>query len=158
MNFKPRGIRIRNSKIRIALSDLQPVAFTLAKGFESITRRFESPCLVLHNSSFRDSNHCVGDWYSCFSLSSCSLCEIRITEWVIPIGQPQFPYWNLDSNLFMRDSNRLRQSELFRMWIRIAMGRIRIAFVSLHFLECGFESLYEGFKSPSSNLLEKLQN
>ena len=44
------------------------------------------------------------------------------------------------------------------MWIRIVMGGIRIAFVSLYFLECGFESLYEGFESPSLNLLEKLQN
>ena len=38
------------------------------------------------------------------------------------------------------------------------MWGIRIAFVSLHFLECGFKSLCEGFESPSSNLLEKLQN
>ena len=44
------------------------------------------------------------------------------------------------------------------MWIRIAIWGIRIAFVSLNFLECGFESLYEGFESRSSNLLEKLQN
>ena len=97
---------------------------------------------------------------------------IRITWLRIWIGQPQFAYWNLDSNLFMRDSNlfmrdsnlfmrdsnHLRQSELSGMWILIAMGGIWIAFVSLHFLECGFESLYEGFESPFSNLLEKLQN
>ena len=44
------------------------------------------------------------------------------------------------------------------MWIWIAIWGIRIAFVSLNFLEYGFESLYEGFKSPFSNLLEKLQN
>ena len=56
----------------------------------------------------------------------------------------------MDSNHFMRDSNRLRQSELSGMWIRIA-------FFSLNFLEYGL-SLYEGFKSPSSNLLERLQN
>ena len=71
----------------------------------------------------------------------------------------------MDSNRYGRDSNRLRQFALFGMWIRItmwgiqiAMWGIRITFVSLHFLECGFESLYEGFKSSSSNLLEKLQN
>ena len=40
------------------------------KGFESITRRFESPYLVFHNSRFRDSNRCVGD--------SNRLCNIWI--------------------------------------------------------------------------------
>ena len=64
----------------------------------------------------------------------------------------------MDSNRYGRDSNRLRQFALSGMWIRIVMGGIRIAFVSLHFLEYGFESLCEGFESPSSNLLEKLQN
>ena len=64
----------------------------------------------------------------------------------------------MDSNRYGRDSNRLRQSALFEKWIRIVLGGIWIAFVSLHFLECGFESLCEGFESPSSNLLEKLQN
>ena len=67
LNFASKGIRIRNSKIRIALSNLQPSAFTFAKGFESITRRFESPCLVLYNSSFRDSNRCLKDSNPCFS-------------------------------------------------------------------------------------------
>ena len=33
-----------------------------------------------------------------------------------------------------------------------------IYYCSLNFLECGFELLYEGFESPSLNLLEKLQN
>ena len=58
----------------------------------------------------------------------------------------------------MRDSNRLRQSELSGMWIWIVIWGIRIAFVSLNFLECGFKSLFEGFESPFSNLLERLQN
>ena len=64
----------------------------------------------------------------------------------------------MDSNLFMRDSNHLCQSELSGMWIWIVIWGIRIAFFSLNFLECGFESLYEGFESSSLNLLEKLQN
>ena len=67
-------------------------------------------------------------------------------------------FWNVDLNSYMRDSNCLCQSELTEKWIRTAIEGIRIAFFSLNFLECGFESLYEGFKSPSSNLLEKLQN
>ena len=64
----------------------------------------------------------------------------------------------MDSNLFMRDSNRLCQFKLFGMWILIAIWGIRITFFSLNFLECRFESLYEGFESFFSNLLEKLQN
>ena len=106
----------------------------------------------------RDSNRWMGDsnrWLSASLLSSHGIqiawLRIRIAWLRIRIGQSQFPYWNLDSNLFMRDSNHPCQSKLFGMWIRIA-------FVSLHFLECGFESLCEGFESPSSNLLEKLQN
>ena len=106
----------------------------------------------------RDSNHWISDSNRWLSASLLSSHGIRIDWLRIRIGQPQFPYWNLDFNLFMRDSNHLRQSELSGMWIRIAMWGIRIAFLSLNFLECGFESLYEGFESPSSNLLEKLQN
>ena len=127
----------------------------------------------------RDLNHWMGDSNRWLSASLLSSHGIRITWLKIRINQPQFPYWNLDSNLFMRDLNRLRQFELSRMWIRIVMWRIRIAFFSLNFLECGFEllcegfespflvwtflecgfeSLYEWFESPSSNLLERLQN
>ena len=58
-------------------------------------------------------------------------------------------------NRYGRDSNRLRQSALSGKWIRIALGGIRIAFVSLHFLKSGFESPWEGFESSSLNLLEK---
>ena len=65
-------------------------------------------------------------------------------------------FWNVDSNRYVRDSNRLHQFALSGMWIRIAMWGIQIVFISLHFLECGFESLCEGFESPSSDLLEKL--
>ena len=107
----------------------------------------------------------MGDSNRWLSASLLSSHGIWIAWLRIRIGQPQFPYWNLDSNLFMRDSNlfmrdsnRLRQSELSEIWIRIVMWGIRIAFFSLNFLECGFESLYEGFESSSSNLLEKLQN
>ena len=162
LNFAPRGIRICNSKIRIALFDLQPSAFTFAKGFESITRRFESHCLVLHNSSFRDSNRCVGDSNPCFSLSSCSSWEIRIIEWVIRIDGSQllfflhrgfksldfgfesinlktllefgfespssvWTFWNVDSNRYTKDSNRL---------LRICLKSSRI------------ERFFEGFESP----------
>ena len=85
----------------------------------------------------RESNHWIGDLNRWLSASLLSSHGIQISWLRIWIDQPQFAYWNLDSNLFMRD------------WI---------VFVSLNFLECGFESLYEGFESPSSNLLEKLQN
>ena len=70
--------------------------------------------------------------------------------------------WNVDSNRCGRDSNRcgrdsnrLLQSALSGKWIRIALGGIRIAFISLRCLESGFESPWEGFESPSLNLLEK---
>ena len=106
----------------------------------------------------RESNHWIGDLNRWLSASLLSSYGIRIAWLRIRIGQPQFPYWNLDSNLFMRDSNHLCQSKLSGMWIRIAIWGIQIIFFSLNFLECGFESLYEGFKSLSSNLLEKLQN
>ena len=59
---------------------------------------------------------------------------------------------------FIRDWKRFCQFELSEMWIRIAIWEIRVAFFSLNFLECGFESLYERFESSSSNLFEKLQN
>ena len=121
----PRGIQISNSKIRIALFDLQPSAFTVAKGFESITRRFESPCLVLHNSSFRDSNRCLWDSNPCFSLSSCSSWEIRITNgWFESMALNISSFFKRDSNRLIGDSN---QSILIT-----------------------FESLHEGFKSLSS--------
>ena len=55
----------------------------------------------------------------------------------------------------MRDSNRLLQSALSGKWIRIALGGILIAFISLRCLENGFESPWEGFESPSLSLLEK---
>ena len=106
----------------------------------------------------RDSNRLIGDSNRWLSASLISSHGIQIAWLRIRIGQPQFFYWNLDSNLFMRDSNHLSQSELSGMWIRIAIWGIQIAFFSLNFLECGFESLYEGFESPSLNLLEKLQN
>ena len=108
LNFAPRGIRIRNSKIWIALSDLQSSVYTFAKGFESITRRFESPSLVLHLSRLGDSNRCVGDSNLFFS----SLFMF-----------------------FMRDSNRLNRDSNRSSWICL--------------LEFGFESLHEGFESPS---------
>ena len=123
LNFAIRGIRIRNSKIRIALFwpsvfclyfcqririrnskiwiALWPSAFTFAKGFESVTRRFKSPSLVLHNSSFRDSNCCVGD---------------------------SNPYFSSLFMFFVRDSNRC---------IGIQIGGSQLLF----FLHMGFESL-----------------
>ena len=67
--LRQRVIRIRNSKIQIALFGLQ---LQLAKGFESIIRRFELPCLVFHNTRFRDLNRCVGDSNPCFNLFTCS--------------------------------------------------------------------------------------
>ena len=70
------------------------------EGFESITRRFESPCLVFHNSN-----------------------------------------WGFKS---------VNLNLLTGIWIWITSWGIRIAFVSLNSLECGFESLWEGFESPSS--------
>ena len=121
-------------------------------------RGFESLLQSLFMFFMRDSNHWIGNSNRWLSASLLSSHGIRISWLRIQIGQPQFAYWNLDSNLFMKDSNCLRQSELFGMWIRIAMWGIQIVFISLHFLECRFESLYEGFESPSSNLLEKLQN
>ena len=120
-------IRIRNSNIWIALSDLQTSAFTFAKGFESITRRFESPCLVLHNSRFKDSNRCVGDSNPCFNLFTCSLWGIWITMWVIRIGGSQLLFTR-DSNLLIENSNRS---------------------ISTILLEFGFKSFHEGFESPS---------
>ena len=92
----------------------------------------------------------MGDSNRWLSASLLSSHGIWIAWLRIRIGQPQFPYWNLDSNLFMRDSNHFFQFELSRMWVRIIIWGIRIAFFSLNFLECGFESLYEGFESPSS--------
>ena len=91
----------------------------------------------------------MGDSNRWLSASLLSSHGIWIAWLRIRIGQPQFPYWNLDSNLFMRDSNRLCQSDLSGMWIRITIWGIRIACFSLNFLECEFESLYEGFESPS---------
>ena len=114
-----------------------PSAFTFVNGFESITRRFKLPCLVLHNSSFRDSN-------PCFSLSSCSLWGIRITKWVIRIGGSQHLFF-----LHMGFES-INLNFLTEIWIQISSWGIRIAFISLNSLECGFESLWEGFKSPSS--------
>ena len=118
--------------------------------FESLCRGFKSLLQSLFMFFMRDSNHWIGDSNRWLSTSLLSSYGIRIAWLRIRIGQPQFPYWNLDSNLFMRDSNRLCQSDLFGMWIRIAIWGIRITFFSLNFLECGFESLCEGFESPSS--------
>ena len=42
-------------------SDLQSSVFLFAKGFESVSQRFESPSLVHQNFRYRDSNRCVGD-------------------------------------------------------------------------------------------------
>ena len=105
----------------------------MIRGFESLLQ------FSLHEG-FESLNGDSNRWLSAFLLSSHG---IRISWLRIRIDQPQFACWNLDSNC-------LRQSELSGMWIWIAMGGIRIAFVSLHFLECGFESLCEGFESPSS--------
>ena len=115
--------------------------------------------MALSFSSFFiwDSNRLIKD-----SNRSPSICLLKFGFESLQEGYESpslvWTHWNVDSNRYGRDSNRLRQFALFGMWIRIAMWGIRIAFVSLHFLECGFESLYEGFESPSSNLLEKLQN
>ena len=134
---------IWDSNLLIRDSNRSTSICLLEFGFKSLHEGFKS--------LNRDSNR----WLSASLLSSH---RIQIAWLRIRIGQPQFAYWNLDSNLFMKDSNRPCQSELSGIWIRIAMGGIRIAFVSLHFLECGLESLCEGFESLSSNLLEKLQN
>ena len=115
----------------------------MCKGFESL---FQSFFMFF----MRDSNHWMGDSNWWLSTSLLSSHGIRIAWLRIWIGQPQFPNWNLDSNLFMRDSNRLCQFDLSGMWIQIAIWGIRIVYFSLNFLECGFESLYEGFESPSS--------
>ena len=152
-------IQIRNSKIRIVLSDLRPSAFTFTKGFEFITQRFELPCLVLYNSKFKDSNRYVRDSNPFFNLYSCFSWGILITEWVIQIDGSQHLFFlhkgfeSLDLKFESVDLNNLT-----RIWIWIASWGIRIAFVSLNFLEFGFKSPFEGFESLSSNLLEKLQN
>ena len=164
LNFAPRGIRIHNSKIRIALFDLQSSAFTFAKGFESVTRRFESPSLVLHLSRLEDSNRCVGDSNPFFSSlfmffmrdsnrlnrdsnrsSWICLLEFGFESLHEGFESPSLVWtlWNVDSNRYGRDSNRLRQSALFGMWIRIAIGGIRICLKSSR-----IEEFVEGFESP----------
>ena len=130
MNFTPKGIRIRNSKIRIALSDLQLSAFTFAKGFESITQRFESPCFVLYNSSFRDSNRYVGDSNPCLvSLHVFHEGFESLNGQFESVALSIFSFFTWDSNRLIKDLNRS---------------------TSISLLEFGFESLHEGFKSPSS--------
>ena len=151
LNFAPWGIRIRNSKIRIALSDLQPSAFTFAKGFESITRRFESPSLVLQNSRYKDSNRCVGDSNPFFS--SLFMFFMRDSNrWMgIRFGGSQhlfFLHMGFESLDWGFESVNL--NFLTEIWIQISSWGIRITFVSLNFLKYGLESLYEGFESPSS--------
>ena len=140
-----------------SLFDLQPSTFTFAKGFESITRKFESSCLVLHNSRFKNSNRCGGDSNLCFNLYTCSSWGIRITVWVIRIDGYLlhfFLHQRFESFDWRLESVNL--NNLTGIWIRIASWRIWIAFASLNFLELGFESPFEGFESPSSNLLELL--
>ena len=159
-------IRIRNSKIWIVV---WPSAFTFAKGFESITRRFESPCLVLHNSRFRDSNRCVGDSNPCFNLSTCSSWRIWITVWVIWIDGSLlhfFLHQGFESLDWRFESINL--NNLTEIWIQIASWRIRIAspvwtssnwdsnrhlrdsnclfLICLNFSR--IEGLLEGFESP----------
>ena len=120
LNSAPRGIRIRNSKIRIALSDLQSSVYTFAKGFESVTRRFESPSLVLHLSRLGDSNRCVGD---------------------------SNPFFSSLFMFFMRDSNRLNRDSNRSSWIcllEFGFESLHEGFESvaqlLSFLHKGFES------------------
>ena len=115
--------------------------------------------MALSISSFFtwDSNHLIKDSNRSTSIS---LLEFGFKSLYEGFESPLsvWSFWNVDLNRYMRDSNRLFQSELSRMWIRIAIWGIWIACFSLNFLECGFESLYEGFESPALNLLEKLQN
>ena len=76
----------------------------------------------------KDLNHCMGDSNRWLSASLFSSPRIWISWLEIRIDQSQQPYWNLDSNRFMRDSNRLCQSELPRIGIQIAIWGIWIIF------------------------------
>ena len=130
--------------------------FFLHMGFESLDWGFESVNL----NSLTGIWIRISSWGIRIAFVSLHFLECGFESLCEGFESPSSvcTFWNVNSNRYVRDSNRLRQFALFGIWIRIAMWGIEIAFVSLHFLECGFKLLYEGFELSSSNLLEKLQN
>ena len=121
------------------------------KGFEFITQRFESSCLVLHEGFeslcrwfesvlqslhlffIRDSNRCIGD-SNPWLLASLLLHQgFESLEWWFESVYQSIPCWNLDSNSLRRDSNHSIIEQLFRP-----------------FVVSKFEFVIQGFESRSS--------
>ena len=73
-------IRISNLMIQIVLSDFQPFAL-FVKGFESVTQKFKSSCLILH------------EWFE------------SLYRWFESVLQSLHLFFMRDSNCWMGDSN-----------------------------------------------------